>query len=168
LKEKIAMGVNELTAKAVMTSPVITVRADMSVEEVSDIFSDKMISGAPVLNEKGQLVGVVTLSDIVRNEPRREQIISDKVASDFIIKAWEAHFGAEELTGYHLEESETLLVQDIMTPFIYRVKEATPLKELSDIMISGRIHRLFVTSDDEIVGVVSALDLLKAYATFGE
>lgn len=162
------MGVKELTAKAVMTSPVLTVRADMSVEEVSNLFSDKMISGAPVLNDKNQLVGVVSLSDIVRNEPRREQIISNKIASDYIMKAWEAQFGTEELTGYHLEESITLLVRDIMTPFIYRVKEDTPLKELADIMISGRIHRLFVTRDEEIVGIVSALDLLKAYATFGK
>lgn len=162
------MSMNELTAKAIMNSPVITVKDNMSIEEVSNFFSDEMISGAPVLDEKDRFVGVVTLSDIVLNEPRREQIISDKVASDYILKAWQAQFGAEELTGYHLEEGETLLVRDIMTPFVYRVNEDTPLKELADIMISGRIHRLFVTRNEEIVGIISALDLLKAYATFGK
>ncbi|MFQ6115848.1 MAG: CBS domain-containing protein [bacterium] len=162
------MALKDLTAKAIMTSPVITVQDGMTVEEVSDLLSDRMISGAPVMDENGRPVGVVTLSDIVRNEPRRERIISDKVASDYVLKAWEAQFSTDELTGYHIEESETLLIRDIMTPFVYRVKEDTPLKELAEIMVSGRIHRLIVTRDEEIVGIVSALDLLKAFVTFGE
>ncbi len=156
------------TAKDIMTSPVVTVRNNMSIEEVADLFSDRMITGAPVVDENGRPVGVITLSDLVRNEPRRENIISDKIASDFVLKAWEAQFSTEELTGYHIEESETLLVHDIMTPFIYRVQEDTPVKELAKIMISGRIHRLFVSVEDEIFGVVSALDILKAVASIGE
>lgn len=150
-----------LTARDIMSSPVITVKEEMSIEEVSNLFSDRMITGAPVVNDKDRPIGVVTLSDIVRNGPRREYIISDKVASDYVLKDWQPPFDNEELTGYHLEESETLLVRDIMTPFIYRVDEDTPLKELADIMVSGRIHRLFVTKDDEIVGIVTALDMLK-------
>lgn len=151
-----------LTAKDIMSSPVITVKATMSVEEVSDLFSDRMITGAPVVDENDRPIGVVTLTDIVRNEPRREHIISDKIASDYILKDWEGHFDAEDLAGgYHLEESETLLVRDIMTPFIYRVEEDTPIRALAEIMVSGRIHRLFVTRDEKIVGVVSSLDILK-------
>jgi CBS domain-containing protein len=156
------MSRKKLTAKAIMSSPVITVHDTMSVEEVSDLFSNHMISGAPVLNQHGKPIGVVSLSDIVRNEPRREHIISDRVESDYILKAWEAQFSADELAGFHLEESQTLLVRDIMTPFIYRVPETTPVKELAEIMVSGRIHRLFVTRGEKIIGVVSALDLLKA------
>ncbi len=41
-----------------------------------------------------------------------------------------------ELRGYHIEESETLLARDIMTPFVYRVEEDTPLQELAGIMVS--------------------------------
>lgn len=152
----------DLTAKDIMTSPVITVRDTMSIEEVADLFSDKMISGAPVLDENERIVGVVSLSDIVRNEPRREQIISDKIASDYVLRDYENEFDTEELTaGYHLEESETLLVRDIMTPFIYRVDEDTPIREIADIMISGRIHRLFVTGESRVLGIVSVLDMLK-------
>ncbi|MFQ5604897.1 MAG: CBS domain-containing protein [bacterium] len=157
------MSTREITAQEIMTSPVITVQSQMTVEEVSDLLSSHMITGAPVLDENERHIGVVTLSDIVRNEPRREHIISDKVASDYVLKAWQPQFSAEELTGYHLEESETLLAKDIMTPFIYRVQEETPVSELAQIMLSGRIHRLFVARDDEIVGVVSVLDMLKMF-----
>ena len=101
----------------------------MIVEEVSDILADRMITGAPVVNEENQPIGVVTLSDIVRNEPRREHNVSDKVASDYVLKDWQPPFDNDELNGYHLEESETLLAKDIMTPFIYRVEEDTRLNK---------------------------------------
>lgn len=156
----------DLTAKDIMTAPVITVRDSMAIEEVADLFSNKMISGAPVLDDNSRIVGVVSLSDIVRNEPRREHIVSDKVGSDYVLRDFQNQFDTEDLTsGYHLEESETLLVRDIMTPFIYRVNEDTPLREIADIMTSGRIHRLFVTRDETVVGVVSVLDMLKLLIT---
>ena len=150
-----------LTAKDIMTSPVITIKADRSIEEVPDLLTDRMITGAPVVDDSGKLVGVITLSDIVRNEPQREHIVSDRIASDYVLLDWEPPFEDGELRGYHIKESETLLVRDIMTPFVYRVEEDTPLKELAGVMVSGRIHRLFVTKEDKLVGVVSALDILK-------
>lgn len=157
-----------LTAKDIMQSPVITVKDDMSVEEISDLFSGRMISGAPVVNPKGNPVGVVTMNDIMRNEPRREHVISDKVASDFVLQAWVPHFGSDELNGYHLEESETLLAKDIMTPFVYHVEEDTSVKDVAKIMLSAHIHRLFVYNGATIVGVVSALDLLQSYSGIGK
>ena len=56
-----------LKAKDIMNSDVLTVRDDMTVHELANFFTDKMISGAPVVNNMGQLLGVVSLSDIVRN-----------------------------------------------------------------------------------------------------
>lgn len=146
-----------------MTSPVITVRDEMSVEELARFLSHNMISGAPVLDQNGKPIGIVTLSDIVRNEPRREYIIADQVDSDYILRDYLDEFGDEELAGgYHIEEGVELRVRDIMTPFIYRVNEDTPVKEISETMMGGRIHRLFVTRAGEMVGVVTALDVLKA------
>jgi len=151
-----------LTAKDIMTTPVVTVKDTMSIEEVSDFFVDQMITGAPVVDENDKAIGVVTLSDIARNEPRREHIISDKIESDYIMRDWD-EFSQDEANGYHIEESETLLVKDIMTPFIYKVEEDTPLQQLASIMLSGRIHRLFVTKKGRIIGIVSALDMLKTF-----
>ncbi len=151
-----------LTAKDIMTTPVLTVKDTMSIEEVSDFFVNKMITGAPVVDENDKAIGVVSLSDIARNEPRREHIISDKINNDFIMRDWDA-FSQEETSGYHLEESETLTVRDIMTPFVYKVEEETPLKQIASVMLSGRIHRLFVVNNEKIIGIVSSLDMLKTF-----
>jgi len=122
-----------------------------------------MISGAPVVNERKEPVGVVSLNDIVRNEPRREQIISDKVAADNVLKVWTPQFNSEELNGYHLEESDTLTAKDIMTPFIYHVDAETSAREVARILVSAHIHRLFIYDGNEIAGVVSTLDILRSY-----
>ncbi len=66
----------------------------------------------------------------------------------------------EELRGLHLED-EALLVRDIMTPTVYTVPEETPVAELARTMVAGRIHRLIVTRRDNVVGIVTTLDLLR-------
>ncbi len=152
-----------LSARDIMQTPVVTIQENASIEEISDLLTGRMISGAPVVNEQGVPIGVVTLNDIVRNEPRREHIISDKIAANNILRTLSPQFDSEELTGFHLEESETMTAKDIMTPFVYHVDEATSLKEIARILVSAHIHRLFVFNGEEIVGVVSALDMLKSY-----
>ena len=59
----------ELRARDIMTSPVITVRDNLTIEEVTTIFKIKKITGAPVINEYGTPVGVISYDDIVRHEP---------------------------------------------------------------------------------------------------
>ena len=72
-----------LIAKDIMNPSVISVEEDLSVHELANFFTEKMISGAPVVNKDGKLVGVVSLSDIVRNDERRTAIVNDKRESDY-------------------------------------------------------------------------------------
>ena len=48
-----------------------------------------------------------------------------------------------------------------MTPMIFKVTEDTPLREVAHIMISNRIHRLFVTREEKVVGIIATPDMLK-------
>lgn len=150
-----------LSARDIMTSPVITVNENMAVEELSDLFADRMISGAPVVNDSRALVGVVTQNDIVMSERRRKYIVADGAATDDVLKAWAPQFGSEEMTGYHVEESGAVTVKEIMTPVVFRVDEDTLAQDVAKTMVSARIHRLFVSRDDKIIGVISALDMLR-------
>ncbi len=62
-------------------------------------------------------------------------------------------------------ENEELLVRDIMTPKVFTVTVDTPIAVIAREMISGRIHRVFVTNlEGRVIGIVSALDLLKLLA----
>ncbi len=151
-----------LIAKDIMNPSVISVEEDLSVHELANFFTDKMISGAPVVNKDGKLVGVVSLSDIVRNDERRTAIVNDKQESDYYLSGWEDNLNSDEIQELHLEEDDSLTVRNIMTPLIFKVKETELISAMSDIMIGGRIHRLLVTRDEKVVGIITTLDMLKA------
>jgi len=151
-----------LIAKDIMNPSVISVEEDLSVHELANFFTEKMISGAPVVNKDGKLVGVVSLSDIVRNDERRMAIVNDKQESDYYLSGWEDNLNGDEIQELHLEEDDSLTVRNIMTPLIFKVKETELISAMSDIMIGGRIHRLLVTRDEKVVGIITTLDMLKA------
>ena len=151
----------KLLAKDIMTTEVLTVQDDMTVHELANLFTEEMISGAPVVDTNDKLKGVVSLSDIVRHDSHRSQIVSDHHISNYYLRGWEDRFDEDELQELHIEEDDSLLVRDIMTPLIFKVAENDPISEMADTMIGGRIHRVIVTKDDKAVGIITTLDLLK-------
>jgi CBS domain-containing protein len=150
----------DLIAKDIMISEVIVVRDDMSVSELAATLMSNMISGAPVVNNSGALVGVVSATDIVRGDALRASEV--RASSSYYLSGWEDQMDKEELRAFRVVESEGLLVRDIMTPLIFSVSENATIGEMADVMIKGRIHRLIVTRDDQVVGIVTTLDLLRA------
>lgn len=151
-----------LRAKDIMNTQVFTVRENMTVHQLAGFLTDKMISGAPVVDREQNLVGVVSMSDIVRNDAHRAAIIQEHRDTDFYIKGWEDDLDEEEMEQLHIEEEDNVPVRDIMTPLIFKVEEDTSLADMADIMIGGRIHRLIVTRGDKVTGIVTTLDMLKA------
>lgn len=150
-----------LTAKDIMNTNVISIRDDMTVHELANFFTEEMISGAPVMNKDGKLVGVVSVSDIIRNDERRSAIVKDKHESNYYLHGWEDDLNEDEIEELHIEEDDALTVRDIMTPLIFKVPETECISSMADTMIGGRIHRLIVTKDDKAVGIITTLDLLK-------
>jgi predicted transcriptional regulator len=149
----------QLRARDIMSSPVITVRDNLSIKDVTATFKSKKITGAPVINEYGTPVGVISYDDIVRHEPKHTTV-AENISSEFILSG----SGTRETSGKKERDPGTKKVEyvrDIMTPFIYRVDESTSVGKLVDVMLEGNIHRIFVSRGDDIVGVITALDILK-------
>ncbi len=147
-----------LTAKDIMTSPVVTVTDAMSLNDASQLLLNRMISGAPVVNASGSPVGVITLKDIVRKEPKTAE--AAELGADYVLKPGQTESESQTSSG----STNVTSVHDVMTPYIYRVEEDTSVLEIARIMTMAHIHRLFVSDGNEIIGVVSALDMLKSYA----
>ena len=149
-----------LTAKDIMSSPVVTVTDTMSLKEVSRLLLTRQISGAPVLDEKGLPVGVVTLKDVVRSSPRGGNGISTSVGEQYVLKPGRSKQDVIATMNSQVADG----VYAVMTPYVYRVEEDTSVLEIARIMTLAHIHRLFVSEGNRISGVVSALDMLKCYA----
>ncbi len=156
----------DLVAKDIMNSDVIVIQESMTVSELSGILTAKMITGAPVVDDSGKLVGVVSETDIVRSSARRTAAFKEKLESSYYLRGWEDKVDEDELRDFHVVEDDGLAVREIMTPLIFKVSEDASIAEMADTMIGGRIHRLIITKDDRVVGIVTTLDMLKAIRNF--
>jgi CBS domain-containing protein len=141
-----------ITAGDVMNPRVLTVREDMTIEQLAEFLLENEISGAPVEDPAGRLVGVVSVTDIAA-------LVSDagRKGTDFFARAWEEE---DDVPDEIEVEDGHIHVREIMTPIIYAVPEEMPVSEVAERMVESHIHRLLVTRDEKVVGILSTSDLL--------
>jgi CBS domain-containing protein len=149
-----------LLARDVMTTDVATVGEDWSLEQLARFLVDRSISGAPVVTPYGKLVGVVSVTDLARAQTGAE---APAEIHDFFAKSFDSGFSLspDELQDLHIAKESGRRVRDIMTPAVFEVSEDASIPEIAEMMVRGRIHRVFVLRDRAVAGVVSALDLIK-------
>lgn len=133
-----------ITAEDLMNPEILTVREDMPVRELASFLMDNEITGAPVEDRDGELVGVVSVVDIAR------------------AAAGQGGGEARSLTDADREvlPGEELLVRDIMTPEVFAIPEDAPVSEIATTLVDNHLHRLLVTRDGQPAGIVSTSDLL--------
>ena len=152
---------SETTARDVMNAEILTVTEDMSVHELAAFLTDHEISGAPVEDADGRLVGVVSTTDLARTafesgSPEEEE--------HPFYRSWaEDSLDLDDLADLHIEE-EGLQVKDIMTPTVFAVEVDSPVSHVARSMLDGHLHRLLVIDGQKVVGIVSTSDLLRLLA----
>jgi len=151
------------SAKDLMTTDVRTVDADWPIDRVAQFLIDHDISGAPVVQDD-QLVGVISLTDIARHSSTAGEPASDRPAS-FYRSELEASYAEEDLDNLQISEGGETTAEHVMTPQVYDVNEHTSIQQVAQVMHRGGIHRVFVTTEGEVRGVITALDMLKVVAT---
>jgi len=150
------------SAKDLMTADVQTVDADWPIDRVAQFLTDHGISGAPVVKDD-QLVGVISLTDIARHNGTAGALASDRPAS-FYRSELETEYAEEDLENLQISEGGETTAEHVMTPQVYDVNEHTSVQQVAQVMHRGGIHRVFVTSNGEIRGVITALDMLEVVA----
>ncbi len=153
----------DLKAKDIMNTDVLSVRDDMTVQELAGFLTEREILGAPVVDSEGEVVGVVSCTDIAQNTTTEATMLLEKSTPGFYAHGWENKLDPDEMVGLHVEENESLPVREIMTPTIYTVPEDTPISDIAKAMVAGRIHRLLVTRGSRLVGIITTLDMLKIF-----
>ncbi|MCA9796000.1 MAG: CBS domain-containing protein [Candidatus Eremiobacteraeota bacterium] len=136
-----------MKVRDVMTQKVRTIEYSASVRELSRLLDELGISGVPVVDADGRLVGVVSSTDIgsgVSDPPVASEMDRDLLDED------------HELAGL-----ESAKVADLMTEHVVTIDPSANVTELVDLMVDSNIHRVFVTSGEELVGVVTTMDLIR-------
>ena len=145
----------------IMQRDVLTVEEDWPLNRLARFLTDHQISGAPVTDREGNLVGVVSLTDIVRHDSMPESRAREQGMHEYYLHTLELQVAQEEATDFHIQEETSATVSEIMTPMVFQVEENASIQEAADTMVKGHIHRLFVTNGKRISGIVTALDMLK-------
>jgi CBS domain-containing protein len=146
-------------AADVMTHDVVTVHTDTTVQEIAEILLAKGISGVPVVDAAGALVGIVSEGDLihrVENDTERRR------------SWWLQLFADRERLARDFIKSHARKAGDVMTRGVVTVKPDTTLAEISALLDKHRIKRVPVVDDCKIVGIVSRGNLLKALVRMGD
>lgn len=150
-----------LSVSDVMQREVLAVDGGWPIEKLTAFLVGRNISGAPVIADSGELIGVVSLTDIVRHDSMPSAADTSPDPHEYYLYSLEYQLGREEISMFHVEHESSVKVRDIMTPMIYAVSEHTSIQDVADTMIKGRIHRVFVTGGKKLMGIVTALDMLR-------
>jgi CBS domain-containing protein len=145
-----------MRAHQIMTRPVVTIKPETTIVEAANTMLQRHVSGLPVVDAAGKLVGIVSEGDFIR----RSEIGTQRKYGRFLRFILGAGEAATNFVHEHGRK-----VAEIMTPKPLTVTEDTALEEVVGLMEKYHVKRLPVIRDDRVVGIVSRANLLQAVAS---
>lgn len=146
-----------MQARDIMTSPAITVTAATHIPELARLMRVNRISGMPVVDETGRLLGIVTDHDLImRNAPVREPRY-------FSVLSGVIPLNLDEYRNYRDQLRHTMAVTaaDLIEPGIQAITPDTPLAEAMEMMLDPLVTMLPVVEEERVVGVVTRTNLVR-------
>jgi len=143
-----------MQARDVMTTSVATIRQDATVREAAKMMIGRGVSALPVLDQNGQLVGIISEGDLVR----RAELGTDQARS------WWLRLMSGEGAAADYVKTHRPRVRDVMTRPVISVTEATPIEKIALLLEKHRIKRVSVIRSGQPVGIVSRADLVRRLA----
>lgn len=143
-----------MKVKDVMTTKVISVSPDNSVKRAAGIMLDQHVSGLPVVDDEGVLVGLISEGDLLRRSELGLRIVA----------APEQSASLEERASAYVK-SHAWKVADVMSCDVVTVDEEADLSHAATLMAENGVKRLPVIRNGKLAGIVSRADLLHAIAT---
>jgi len=147
-----------LTAKEIMTKEVVMVKKDTKVSELANILTKNRISGVPVVDDAGKVIGVVTESDLVEQSKSLHLPTVFTILDSVIFLESEKHFEKE------LKKMTGARVGDIFSDNPVTVTPGTPIREIANIMTEKKAYTIPVIDGNKLVGVIGKADVVRASA----
>ena len=151
-----------LTVKNIMTRDLITLSPDTEIVHAAKLLLEKGINGIPVVDKKGELVGIICQSDLIAQQKRLPIPSIFTLLDGFIPLASTKHFEKA------VQKIAATTVADAMTPNPVTVQTDTSIEELASLMVDKNFHTLPVVDEGKLVGVVGKEDVLRTFTSESE
>jgi CBS domain-containing protein len=145
-----------MIAREVMVAPVITVKPNSSVKTVADLFWHRRISGAPMVDDDGKIVGIISEGDLVY----RSELKTDRPHP-----YWFLQLAGKEILAKEYVKAHGRSVADVMTRNVVTAAPGTPLNDIAALMEKHAIKRVPIVENGQLVGIVSRSNLVQAVAS---
>jgi CBS domain-containing protein len=129
-----------------VNSEVLTIQANATLRELAQLLTHANISGVPVVDDQANVIGVVSHTDLTAH----------------MAQVWARSASTSQSRPGTTEDSSQTLVSDIMAPYAYFATERSTADELVKLMLKHHIHRVLIMRDQQLVGIVTTLDLLRS------
>lgn len=153
--------ISGLQLAELMSAEVLTAYEGWSIKRLAAFFVRHNISGAPVVASDDSLVGVVSQSDVIRFESRSPSDLEIQKVVHFYHGPNSPGLTRADIQNLKERAIETCTVNAIMTPTVHSLDVSVQASQACRFMVEEEIHRLFVTSQGRVVGVVTAMDFLR-------
>jgi CBS domain-containing protein len=150
-------------AEDLMQTQVVTVGTNDPIASVFRLFTDEEISGAPVVDEYGRVVGVVSIRDLLRSNSEEQE--NTQTDLDYFREGL-AYAKSEGMVADHdfEERLSHRMVSDVMTEDVIAVRRQTPISDVVKTILENRIHRVLVVDQGKngnvLAGLISLFDLV--------
>ncbi len=142
-----------------METNVITVKPETTIQELAILLIENRISGVPVIDDSGKLIGIVTEGDLLHKQT------SPKTPAINLVLGGLAYMKEYQQYNDDLKKLAALTASEIMTKTLAIVHEDTTVKEISSTMVNKNINRVpVVDASGKLIGLVSRADILKTLA----
>ena len=143
------------TAGEVMTRNVVTVTRETTIRELAELFTSRKISSAPVVNDQGEMIGIVTETDLV------EQDKSLHIPTVISLFDWVIYLESGKKFEKELNKMTAQTVGEIYSTEVFSVAPDAPVSAVADIMSSERINAVPVVEGRTVVGIIARIDMIK-------
>ena len=159
-------SLDKLTAADIMRTEMVSVSLHDSLQEAMAVITENHVTGLPVVDRKGQCVGVITATDILNFEQDHMEDATE--ANENMAR----HFDPESqrwedirLTAFALEEFADVPVEDVMNRKLVYVAPNASLCKVAEQMVNEEVHRILVIDNNKVLqGIISAADFVRLFA----
>ena len=144
-----------MRAHQIMTRQVITIAADAPIVDAASTMLQNHISGLPVVDKSGKLIGIISQGDFIR----RAEIGTQRKRG-----SWLKFFVGPGRAASDFVHESGRKVEEVMTVDLYTVTEDATLEDIVDLMERHNIKRVPVMRSDKLAGIVTRSNLLQAVA----